>query len=641
MPSTQEFHTPGPSDDVIPNGGLIVERFGGIRPMASKLNVPVTTVQGWKKRDVIPAIRREEILNAARRFDVQIQDLVGMGANENTRARTTAGTGIEEDPALTRLRAVQDVPAVDTILTGSPVSHRQTPAPQPQPQPRVQAQAQPAPKAAAMTQDTQAPKADKTQSQRTNTAPAETMGAADLRAMHKSARRTSLATSAVLIVLAAGAAYLLFGPDQAQQGVKIQSLDGRVTALEQQARSAGDTAGTIRTLQTQVSNITSVIGTSAEGLAQLAREVAAGTNAPLTQRLAVLEAQLTSGAGGAAAPALSNLTDRIQAMAASPQGQAEWQAAIDDLRATVLGMQGRTDQMEGALEQARAQNDALGRTLSQVSGNDVGAAAMLLALTQLREAVDRQAPFEQDLELLKSVSSADPALAESLDKLAPHAQIGILSPQALKAELQAASGDIISAKLRGEDVSIKDKLMLHLKSLLSVRKNGATTADAGENALIQQASAQLDAGDVQGAMTTLQQLQGPAAEAAAPWQEKAQATLIAQTVDMNLVNAIIGKVKNGLSTMAAPASGLTGVVNSGPINMAPSSSAPQPALDAPSITQTPPAQGIAPMEAQPVPPGVQSFPRTEPQAGGDAPSAAPMSPPVMIPPESSGVTIQQ
>jgi hypothetical protein len=45
----------------------IVERFGGIRPMAAKLDVPVTTVQGWKERGAIPARRWPDIqLSAAR-----------------------------------------------------------------------------------------------------------------------------------------------------------------------------------------------------------------------------------------------------------------------------------------------------------------------------------------------------------------------------------------------------------------------------------------------------------------------------------------------------------------------------------------------------------------------------------------------
>ncbi|MBI1326411.1 MAG: hypothetical protein GC136_02090 [Alphaproteobacteria bacterium] len=58
------------------NAGAIIERFGGIRPMATKMNVPVTTVQGWKKRDAIPANRREEIIKVANDHNVSIQDLL-------------------------------------------------------------------------------------------------------------------------------------------------------------------------------------------------------------------------------------------------------------------------------------------------------------------------------------------------------------------------------------------------------------------------------------------------------------------------------------------------------------------------------------------------------------------------------------
>jgi hypothetical protein len=50
----------------------IVEAFGGIRPMAAKLDMPVTTVQGWKKRGAIPAARHPDILAAAARETIAI-----------------------------------------------------------------------------------------------------------------------------------------------------------------------------------------------------------------------------------------------------------------------------------------------------------------------------------------------------------------------------------------------------------------------------------------------------------------------------------------------------------------------------------------------------------------------------------------
>jgi len=55
--------------------GAVVERFGGIRPMATKLGVPVTTVQGWKNRGHIPDNRHDAIRAAAAAHGVDLSDL--------------------------------------------------------------------------------------------------------------------------------------------------------------------------------------------------------------------------------------------------------------------------------------------------------------------------------------------------------------------------------------------------------------------------------------------------------------------------------------------------------------------------------------------------------------------------------------
>src|SRR5690625_3375628 len=51
----------------------IIARFGGIRPLASKLEVAVSTVQGWKNRGQIPAARREQIERAAKELDIDLE----------------------------------------------------------------------------------------------------------------------------------------------------------------------------------------------------------------------------------------------------------------------------------------------------------------------------------------------------------------------------------------------------------------------------------------------------------------------------------------------------------------------------------------------------------------------------------------
>ncbi|HCK33305.1 MAG TPA: hypothetical protein DHW10_07165 [Rhodospirillaceae bacterium] len=74
----------------------VIAKFGGIRPMASKLNIPVTTVQGWKKRDAIPDNRTKEILAAAREHNIDLSKLVASNSNETMSAPTASATPVAE-----------------------------------------------------------------------------------------------------------------------------------------------------------------------------------------------------------------------------------------------------------------------------------------------------------------------------------------------------------------------------------------------------------------------------------------------------------------------------------------------------------------------------------------------------------------
>jgi hypothetical protein len=514
------------TEATIPNGEEIVERFGGIRPMAAKLDVPVTTVQGWKKRDAIPVSRRDEIINAASQYNINLRGLLADAPVANQNAR------IEEDPAL-RAAAAGAAPA---------------------PRPTASRPAQ---------EDI------------------------DLAAIRRSARRTSLVTSTSLVVLLGVAGFALFGGDLTHQDAQINSLNNRVSMLEAQAPApSGLPAGldaTLNDLQGKVQALSSAVGGA---------DLPA--NAPtLVQRLTTLEQEIAGN------PSLQGAVQQMQSMASSPNA-GNWESAVSELRGIVANLQGRMDGLESALQQVKTQNDALGQTLSSVTGRDLSAAAMLLALTQLREAVDRQTPFANDLALLRDVAqSADPELAASVDKLAPYAQSGVLSPTGLKKELSDMSTDIITAKLKGENVSLKDRILARLQNLFTLKKDGVPVTGGEERELIAKAQQQLDTNDVAGALATLQQLQGPAAEAAQPWEQQAQATLAVQNIDQELVNSLVGKIR------AMGTTSVTGV-NAGPINLnAPQQPMPQPPIQ------------VMPAPTQP-----------QPQAMPDA--AAPAQPSVII-----------
>ena len=50
----------------------IIDAFGGIRPMAQKLNIAASTIQGWKARNNIPMARLDEIIKIAARDNINI-----------------------------------------------------------------------------------------------------------------------------------------------------------------------------------------------------------------------------------------------------------------------------------------------------------------------------------------------------------------------------------------------------------------------------------------------------------------------------------------------------------------------------------------------------------------------------------------
>ena len=65
---------PTPSSSGGPAVERIIERFGGIRPTAHKLDIPVTTVQGWKKRGAIPLARHADLRAAAAKHRIKLNE---------------------------------------------------------------------------------------------------------------------------------------------------------------------------------------------------------------------------------------------------------------------------------------------------------------------------------------------------------------------------------------------------------------------------------------------------------------------------------------------------------------------------------------------------------------------------------------
>lgn len=486
------------------NAEQIIERFGGIRPMASKMAVPVTTVQGWKKRNVIPENRRADVLRAASVNNINLSDLVDKAvANENV---TSFGGAVDR--------------AARTTDESANARHREA----------VTAGAASVPPVSR----TRAPVDEVS----------EDMIFGRLKNVERRAVQKSALVSVVLVAAAAGFTAFLLWPTQQQvadHGRRLGALEDQVkTVRDEQSSVPSQLAQTYASLQDQARVLQDQVANASREVGAIAGGIAGPDGGTLSQRLSSLERQVGQLRD---MPALVSMVEKFKTLQQTPEGQQQMSGSVADLNALVQGLQGHDENLDGALAHAQQEDDALGRTLEGVSPYDLKAAALLLGLAQFRSSLNRSAPFAEDLALLQSLTGdQDPELNAAIERLAPQAEKGVLTPQGLSEQLKGLTGDIVVSSLKGEDVTLKEKAMARLNEVLQVQKDGQLVTGTDTQARIARAQTMLDAGDVQGALNELNALEGPAAETAAPVIDQAKVTLLAQQVQQMLTGRVLGSI---------------------------------------------------------------------------------------------------
>lgn len=498
------------------NAGDIIERFGGIRPMATKMGVPVTTVQGWKKRNVIPGNRRDDVIEAAGANNIDIADLLKAGAaNQNTGSVPPQKRDFES--TLTLANRHQDG-------------------------------------------QTEARHSDAIAAGRVTAAQDEIIKT--IRAAEKRAIKTSTWFSIALVTGVCAMGAILLWPTKQQ----VTENTNRVAALETRMDNVTEGQGFLKrlipedmaerfgNLQQQAADIQARIANTTAQAEALAGGLLSTDVGDIGARLSALEQQL----GGITGmnPDLAGLIDRLKGLQQTDEGMAQLSTSVADLNMLVENMRGRVDQIDGALVGAQQEDDALGQTLEGVSPTDLRAAAMLLGLAQFRSSLHRNAPFEEDLLLLKGlVSAEDVELHAAIDRLAPRAAEGVLTPAGLSTEFKGLAGDIVVSSLKGEDVSIQEKAKARLNEIMQVQKDGELVTGTDTQATVARAQQMLDAGDVTGAIAELQSLEGPAAETAQPFMDEAMATLTAEKVKEMMTGKVLsqlGGMNGGAAKFTVP-----------------------------------------------------------------------------------------
>lgn len=306
------------------------------------------------------------------------------------------------------------------------------------------------------------------------------------------------------------------------------ALDGRIGQLEQ----------TLGGLRTQLAAMEKAIPASAGGAAvdparvdALSTRVAALETAPRFDpaQLAAVR-QAVDGLAGELAAVKKDVTGFTGLAADLKKDNASFK---DDFKQSwaefkqnsvapsqVLKLTERIDAAEAAVKQAQSRTQQ--------------AQALLIATGQLREAIYRGAPFDAELRAIKLIAGQDTEAAKPFAALDPLAGKGV----ATRGELASRFGEMASAIIRA-DVAPEQpgwwrQTVQSLTSVVTIRRIDGEAAGDSVAALVGRAEANLEKGDLAGAVHELSTLQGAPAEVAAPWVAKAKARLAAEQALSNL-----------------------------------------------------------------------------------------------------------
>lgn len=243
--------------------------------------------------------------------------------------------------------------------------------------------------------------------------------------------------------------------------------------------------------------------------------------AMLSQQLQGIEERLaktsSASAGQETAAALRQLSDRVAeieqrpAPAGDPAQLTQLNETASGLAASVTALQARLDKLEARL--------------SESEGSPKGA-ALLLALGQLRGALDSGRPFAAELARLKALAQARPELSQPVDALSGAAAAGVASFGTLAQRFtQEAAPALLRAPPPPEGESIGDRVMARLRSLVVIHRIG-DTHDPVESA-VERAQAALESNDLAGAVAALDALPAGEAAPARDWLAAARQRLAA------------------------------------------------------------------------------------------------------------------
>ena len=277
--------------------------------------------------------------------------------------------------------------------------------------------------------------------------------------------------------------------------------------------------------------------------------------AALAQKIAALEgaaATLRQAQGDVATKAeLSQQSQRLDAAEAQAAARASAQAAEIDKMRQELAQRG------AAGGELATRVNALEHQLHAQNSIDRSEGVRVLALLQMREAVEAGQPYTAEYATFSQLGAHDPELASAARPLADAARNGIATPAELRRRLGEVADHIDGAKAPpAKSKSAKSKwwqeALDRVRGLVTVRHIDGT-AKTGSEAAVDAAQSALAQGNLAGAVAALDGLSGTDAKAMQPWLKAARQRLAAEAALRRLQGLLTAQLGGSPASPAATA----------------------------------------------------------------------------------------
>jgi hypothetical protein len=211
---------------------------------------------------------------------------------------------------------------------------------------------------------------------------------------------------------------------------------------------------------------------------------------------------------------------------------AEIRKVQQELTRLGAGAAGLADRVEALEQRSRAQ--------ARTAPTD---AILLVALLQMREAVEQSRGFATELSAFTALAHDRPDLLSASAALADIARDGVVGRLALAKHLAEVAGHIASATTLPPEADWEAQVLARLRALITIRRiEGAPQSEP--DAALRAAEVALGRGDLGEAVAQLDRLTGASAEAARPWLKMARQRLAVEGALARLQDLLVIRLEH-------------------------------------------------------------------------------------------------